>query len=524
MVVAFSLAIMLAVCGMVSFVGLTFAGTFPSGSFREGLRESADSYAAILGDYYVANGNSWQGVEQRIDAPPFNGSNSFFAYSILDSQGNLVVGRLPPTPPTPPTPPEPGKRVRSLPIERSSIIIHGQEVGVLVVRPDFDPQIGTLAQPTMQRSPSLLWGIWRSFLIAGLVIGGLLLALAVMFARRLTQPLRTLTAASEALAAGNLAVRVPNATVRELDELAGAFNRMAGTLAAADTQRRQMTADIAHELRTPLSIIRGRLEGVQDGIYEASPDQVASLLNETALLERLVEDLRLIALAEAGQLPLYREPTAPNDLLAGVVAAFADQAGRQGITLAIAAVDDLPEIDVDPQRIAQVLTNLVSNALRHTPEGGSVVLSAALFDPAAQQATSEQRPAAKPPTRPASSIRTFAEQRLLASEPREPRSLPCMLFTVQDSGRGIAAEDLPKVFDRFWRSDRSRTRGSGGAGLGLAIVKQIVEAHDGTVAVKSEPGQGARFSITLPIAASSSGSGANEQQRGKRTQLRLGSS
>jgi two-component system OmpR family sensor kinase/two-component system sensor histidine kinase BaeS len=486
MVIAFFLAITLAVCGMVSFVGLTFAGTFPSGSFRDGLRESADSYAAILSDYYVANGDSWQGVEQRIDAPPFGGSSSFFAFTILDPQGDLLVGN---TVPMPPMQSEPGRHTRpSLPIERASIRAHGREVAVLVVRPDFEPQfMNSSAQPTMQRAPSFLWGIWRSFLIAGFVIGGLLLALAVMFARRLTRPLRNLTAASEALAAGNLAVRVPGATIRELDELSGAFNRMAGALATADTQRRQMTADIAHELRTPLSIIRGRLEGVQDGVYEPSPEQVVGLLNETALLERLVEDLRLLALAEAGQLPLYREPTDPRELVTGVVAAFTDQATRQGVVLQIEAADDLPEIDVDPQRIAQVLTNLVSNALRYTPDGGTIVLSIAQID---------QTPS---PKASSPSAKQSAGSRSLDTT---VHTASAVLFTILDTGPGIPVEDLPKVFDRFWRSDRSRTRGSGGAGLGLAIVRQIVEAHDGSVSVVSEPGQGAQFRVLLPVTSS----------------------
>ncbi len=506
MVIAFFLAITLAMCGMVSFVGLTFAGTFPSGSFREGLRESADSYAAILGDYYVANSNSWQGVERRIDAPPFGGSNRFFSFTILDSQGQLLIG---PPVPTPPTPPESGKHSRSgLPVERASILVHGREVGILVVRPDFNMQSEALGQPTVQRSPSFLWGIWRSFLIAGFVLGGLLLALAVIFARRLTRPLRNLTAASEALAAGKLDVRVPGATIRELDELSGAFNRMAGALSAADTQRRQMTADIAHELRTPLSIIRGRLEGVQDGVYEASPEQVVGLLNETALLERLVEDLRLLALAEAGQLPLYREPTDPRELIEGVVAAFADQATRQGIGLQINATGDLPEIDVDPQRIAQVLTNLVSNALRHTPDGGMVVLSVA---PIKELPPS---PASKAKASNLASKNSTSTRSVLADTPSG------VLFTVADTGPGIAAEDLPKVFDRFWRSDRSRTRGSGGAGLGLAIARQIVEAHDGSISVVSEPGQGAQFRIMLPVTSGSEARDAALRLNEQRVHLR----
>jgi two-component system OmpR family sensor kinase/two-component system sensor histidine kinase BaeS len=252
---------------------------------------------------------------------------------------------------------------------------------------------------------------------------------------------------------------------------------MARSLTQADKQRKQMTADIAHELRTPLTIIKGRLEGMQDGVYSATPDQVEHLLNETALLERLIEDLRLLALAEAGQLPLYREPLDPRDLLEGARATFAGQAASHAVTLRVEAPDDLPQIDADPQRLAQVLANLVSNALRYTPEGGAITLSAS-------QATNDQRP--KTTDQPPESI-------VLG-----PSS--AVVFRVSDTGQGIAADDLPHVFDRFYRADRSRTRGSGGAGLGLAIARQIVAAHGGAIWATSEPGQGTTISIALPVA------------------------
>jgi two-component system OmpR family sensor kinase/two-component system sensor histidine kinase BaeS len=249
--------------------------------------------------------------------------------------------------------------------------------------------------------------------------------------------------------------------VRELDELANAFNRMADSLASADMQRRQMTADIAHELRTPLSIMRGRLEGLQDGIYHATPDQIDALLKETSLLERLVDDLRLLALAEAGQLPLYRDACDPAELLDAMASSFVKQANEQGVALVVDTPDDLPAIHADPQRLMQVLGNLIGNALRHTPEGGQITLRA----------------------------------QLNSTDP----TIPVMVdLLVRDTGSGIAAEDLPKVFDRFWRADRSRTRGSGGAGLGLAIVKQIAVAHGGSVGVESTIGEGTVFRVTIP--------------------------
>jgi two-component system OmpR family sensor kinase/two-component system sensor histidine kinase BaeS len=343
-------------------------------------------------------------------------------------------------------------------------MVNGQRIAVLVVRTDFDPRSGFGGRENFRREPTFFSNVWRSFVIAALVIGFVLFGLAVLFARRLNQPLRGLIVASELLAAGKLDTRVPGANVRELDELANAFNRMADSLASADMQRRQMTADIAHELRTPLSIMRGRLEGLQDGVYQATPDQIDALLKETSLLERLVDDLRLLALAEAGQLPLCRDACDPIELIDAMASSFGKQAAQQGVTLVVDTPDDLPTIDADPQRLMQVLRNLIGNALRHTPEGGQITLLAQLNN----------------------------------ADPTMPVIVDLL---VRDTGSGIAAEDLPKVFDRFWRADRSRTRGSGGAGLGLAIVKQIVVAHGGSVGVESTIGEGTIFRVTIPTEA-----------------------
>ena len=183
---------------------------------------------------------------------------------------------------------------------------HGRPLGTIVARPDGpDGDIGF-------RGPNpVAIAVGRSFLLAGLTLGGLLMLLAAALAGWITRPLRRVTDAAQAVASGQLDVQVRGAWIRELDDLARTFNNMSQALADADRQRRQMTADIAHELRTPLSIVKGRLEGLQDGVYQATPVQIAGLLDETALLERLIDDLRVLALAEAGQLPLYPEPIAP---------------------------------------------------------------------------------------------------------------------------------------------------------------------------------------------------------------------
>lgn len=330
-------------------------------------------------------------------------------------------------------------------------------------QPTLAPGIGGL-NPPIPIPPDSDFGHlfdWRSPVSAILAFSAVLLGAATFFSSRVTRPLTRLTRAARTMAEGDLSVRVRGSPVREINDLAGAFNTMASSLSDADRQRRQMTADVAHELRTPLSIIRGRLEGMQDGIYSATPDQIATLLNETALLERLIEDLRLLALAEAGQLPLHMESIAPAPLLRSVAQSFAGQARSQGVDLRVAEIPALPELEADPQRIAQVLGNLVANSLRHTPTGGTVLLNAWVLAQDKQQA---------------------------------------VCISVSDTGSGIAPEDLPHIFDRFYRADPARTRAGGGAGLGLAIAKRLIEAHHGQIWAESSPGKGTTVAFSLPVA------------------------
>jgi two-component system OmpR family sensor kinase/two-component system sensor histidine kinase BaeS len=297
---------------------------------------------------------------------------------------------------------------------------------------------------------------WRGPVSALLAFCAILLGAATFFSRRVTRPLTRLTRAARTMAGGDLNVRVESSAVREIDDLAGAFNTMATSLSDADRQRRQMTADVAHELRTPLAIIRGRLEGMQDGIYSPSPEQITTLLNETALLERLIEDLRLLALVDTGQLPLHKESISPTFLLESVGRSFAEQARSLGVELRVADLPALPEVEADPQRISQVLGNLIANSLRHTPAGGTVLLNAS-------------------------------------------RGVDAVYVSVSDTGSGIAPEDLPHIFDRFYRADAARTRTGGGAGLGLAIARRLIEAHHGTIRAESAPGQGTVITFFLPL-------------------------
>jgi signal transduction histidine kinase len=473
--IAFALAIGLSVCGMLVFIGLAVSGVWQPATMRDTFGETQRGYADSLGDYYAAHGNSWAGIDQRLDSPPFVGSSGgFVTYTLADTSGRVVassdqrqIGEQA----------DVGMIKRGVPVE-----VNGARVGTLFVHsgPFSAPNAPSAPNAAArERGPAFFRPIVRSFLIVGLVLASGLLLLAVFFAQRLSRPLGDITRAAQRLAGGQLDVQVRRAPIRELDELAQAFNAMARSLEQADKQRRQMTADIAHELRTPLTIIKGRLEGLQDGVYSPTPDEVDRLLGETALLERLIEDLRLLALAEAGQLPLYRELLDPLDLLESARSAFAGQAEAQNVALHVEAASDLPQIDADPQRMAQVLANLVANALRYTPEGGSITLCAA------QETKDERR-------------MTKDEGNALQPFVLRPSSL--VTLRVSDTGRGIDPEDLPHVFDRFYRADRSRTRGSGGAGLGLAITRQIVVAHGGLIWAESELGHGTTISIALPVA------------------------
>jgi signal transduction histidine kinase len=218
-----------------------------------------------------------------------------------------------------------------------------------------------------------------------------------------------------------------------------------------------MTADIAHELRTPLSLILGHAEAIEDGVLPATPETVGIIHDEARSLARLVDDLRTLSLADAHQLTMAIQPVSPADLLQRAANTYRPRAAEHGITLSVDAADGLPRVAADSDRVAQVLGNLLSNALRHTPQGGTITLRA-------------------------------VEERALVR------------FGVSDTGPGIAADDLPRIFDRFYRGDASRHRESGGSGLGLGIARSLVEAQGGRIWADSPPRGGASFWFTLPLA------------------------
>jgi len=298
--------------------------------------------------------------------------------------------------------------------------------------------------------------------LAGLGSLFLLAFVIVVLTRRafhgVAAPLADVMAAADAVAGGDLSARV---TVQkhgpdQFSNLAASFNRMAEELERAEQRRRNLTADVAHELRNPLHIIQGNLEGILDEVYEATDGHVLATLEETRLLARLIEDLRTLSLAEAGELLLRRELVDANELLADVQTSFSGQAEAAGLEPKLRPAEDNPSLVGDINRLEQVLSNLMANAIRHTPPGGAISLA---------------------------TDSTPDGVRILVSDTRE----------------GIPIEDQPYIFDRFWRRDRSRSRTDGdGNGLGLAIARQLVEAHRGRIEVRSKPGEGTTFQIALP--------------------------
>jgi len=332
--------------------------------------------------------------------------------------------------------------------ESIAIEVNGTRVGYLVS--------GFTAPALREPEQDFLARMRESIIPVGAAACGVAIVLGLLLTWQMTGPLRRLTAAAQGIAGGDLSQRVAIKSGDEIGELGRAFNEMAESLSRAETLRRNMTADIAHELRTPLSVIRANLEAVLDGVFEPSTENVAAIHKETVLLSRLVDDLQELALAEAGQLRIEREPTDLVDLAERVVTGVAARAEGEGITLVKELASDLPSVSADSQRIGQVLSNLIDNALRHSSEGGQVTV-------------------------------------------RARQAGQMVQVDVVDEGPGVSPEELSLVFERFYRGDKARSRQTGGAGLGLSIVRQLVEAHGGRVWVESTEGQGATFSFTLPV-------------------------
>lgn len=407
---------------------------------------SRSTLMETLQDYYLIQG-SWDGIERaelfmRYPAPDNNPPKQpFNPLTVTDQYGKVIRA---------------GSNFKlgiTLPkeaIERGTPIqVEGETIGYLIFSP---PPFG-------EGSPerNFINRTTQFMLYSAMVTMAVALLLGILLSRSLTSPIRELTQATHAISQGNLSQQVPIRSNDEMGELGKAFNRMSAELSRSINARKQMTADIAHELRTPLSLILGHAEAVHDGVLPPTPENFEIIREEATRLEHLVNDLRILSLADAGELTMNLQVIEPERLLQEVAALYQYQTQRKNVTLDLDIHSPLSSIEVDQGRMTQVLTNILDNALRHTPEGGRVILSA--------QEVNDQ-----------------------------------VELAIQDNGPGLRAEELERIFERFYRTDASRQRENynGGSGLGLAIAKSIVQAHDGQVSAESTEGKGLKVIVRLP--------------------------
>ena len=301
--------------------------------------------------------------------------------------------------------------------------------------------------------------------IAGIIAVIVALLLGIFLTRQITRPISSLSTGAAHISQGDLSYRVKVHAKDEIGKLAESFNEMAKKLDDSEQSRRRLVSDVAHELRTPLTIIQGTVDGIEDGVFQADRQHLDSIREQTVLLTHLVNDLRDLSLADSGQLKLELSSTDIVDLIQRKLAQFDVNARQKNIRLKLETRTGVLPVNIDAKRIEQVMGNLLSNAIRHTPDGGQITVS----------------------------IKTA----YIKSE--SPSG--SLIVSVADTGEGIPAENLPHIFERFYRVETSRSRSEGGVGLGLAIVKQMVQAHAGQVWVESLPGKGSTFYFSLPYEA-----------------------
>ncbi len=397
---------------------------------------------------YYATHESWEGVRATLaETPPLD----FFMHDavILDANARVIFGN----------PLYASGQLVSPAVLRTSspITVEGSLVGYVLLTPPPRPPEGGRSMVAIETA--FLRRVLGAAALSAVVTGVIALVVGGVLARTLTRPVRELTDATQAMASGELQQQVTVRSDDEIGQLANSFNQMSSDLVRASHLRKQMTADLAHDLRTPLAILRGYLEGLKEGRIHGTPALYELLFEEVEHLQRMIDDLRVLSLADAGELSLNRRLVDPAALLERAGLAHMGAAEEQGIEMRIETPAGLPSISVDTDRMAQVFNNLVANALRHTHQG-EIVLAAEGNAQAVQ-------------------------------------------LSVRDTGSGIAPDDLPFVFDRFYRGDKARRRSdwSNGdsSGLGLAIAKAIVEAHGGSLTAASTLGQGSRFTVTFPI-------------------------
>jgi signal transduction histidine kinase len=432
---------------LVGLIVIGLAAAFIWGTtsleFNRYLQDQRQTAFATAAKAYFEQNNTWDGVETALQQqgviapPPQPGGNQPPPFALLDANRVVII----------PSGPYLRAQIVAMgtPGQEIPIEINGSVVGTILS--SGQPLIkNTFEQQYLNR-------INQALLIAAL--GGTLIALilGILLARTLTRPVNELTSATRAMARGDLEQQVPVRSHDELGELAASFNQMSSDLARANQSRRQMTEDIAHDLRTPLTVIGGYAESMRDGVLKPTPERFDAIHTEVQHLQRLVEDLRTLSQADAKELSLNREPVPPSALLERMAQSYRPLAAKQEISLKTETEPGLPDLLADPDRLAQVFGNVLSNSLRHTPQGGEIVL--------------------------------FAH-----GEDKD------IVLGVQDSGSGIAPELLPHIFERFRRGDPSRQ--DGGSGLGLAIAKAIVELHGGSISAQNNAGKGTTIKIKFP--------------------------
>ena len=463
---AFAFVIALGAIGVVVLISAITSHEFELYVTRDSARW-AQWLAPQLAVYYASNG-SWEGVDQIVigsggmpmmmgmsraqmermhrqmmgQMPMMAGVDMWTGMGlrviVADTSGRVWVdtgGNLK------------GERLSSAALAQAvPIDVDGRRVGFVLVTP-----LGSGNTP----EALFLQTVTRAVLLVSLGMGLLSLIIAAFIARQITAPLRRLAGAAYRVARGDLSVRVPVKGEDDLARVGLAFNRMAVALERQRHLRRQLMNDIAHELRTPLSVIQAHVEALIDGVFPPTPENLRPIHEQTLLLRRLVEDLRELALAEAGELKMAQDDLDMVRVIRRAVGSMRPTAEQKGVTLQEDIRGATLPTRGDAQRLEQVLLNLLSNAVRHTPPGGTVT------------------------------VRAWQERGRVYVQ-------------VRDTGPGIPPEDLPHVFERFWRGDRSRSRETGGTGLGLAIARRWVEAHGGRIWAESPPGQGAIFTFALP--------------------------
>ncbi len=405
-------------------------------------RNQADLIAS-LSEYYQEYG-SWENIDNIAVRTSLRRPGAEFVRApvvLVDPDGIVVLGgrRY-----------HPGQQIKAHDMEKTvAVEVNGEMVGRVL----FAFPAGPLS---MRESPesTFLRSVNRAIIFGAVGSTFVALLLGLLLARTISRPVRALTEATQRIAQGELGLQVEVRSKDELGELGLSFNQMSGDLARSSELRRQMTADIAHDLRTPLSVILGYTEALADDKLQGTPEIYGVMHEEARHLQHLIDDLRTLSLADSGELSLQRQPIAPRELLERVAATHRAKAADKQIAVQVQAGADLPTIDVDPDRMVQILNNLMSNALRFTPEGGAIRLGA--------------------------------------------KSDGGMVYlSVQDNGAGIAQADLPNIFARFYRGDKVRNVEEGESGLGLAIAKSLVEAHGGTISIESGLGAGTTFTIAL---------------------------